>query len=280
MSAVRWTPGAARKELHMLQGIDLIPHVSTFVDGEKQHPEAVAELKRLGAAYAETGGVVAVSPHFYSADSFPINPGDPLEESSEGVGVEDVAAAGQRRWDGLPFLADTLQRAARNRGVPTVLRGGPIDPGIWLPLRWMFPPETAMTVLPVGLSGLGPRNHYRMGLAIRDAAVAAPKPIVVLVSANLTNRPDLAYKRKTLLPEGRAVDQAILAGLTASDWGAYEGLAKETVEAARPDGGENMLWLLRGLSSGLRGDVRYYGHAHGAYGMALVHFETEALNAA
>jgi hypothetical protein len=180
---------------------------------------------------------------------------------------------------GAPF-EEKAKQASNVSFVPAAMKTGPIDHGIWAPLRWMFP-NFPMPVLPVGISGLGPRSHHRMGQAIRETAELSPKPIAVLVSANLTYRPDLLrWDRSDLPPEGRVVDQAILTGLQEGDWQAYEELDPRTMKTARPEAGERLLAVLRGLAGSLRGDLRYYGPALGAYGQALVHFEPARREAA
>lgn len=257
----------------MWLGLDIIPHAPTFLDGERYHPEAVRALRTLGEAYADVGGVVVVSPHFYDPNAFPVNPGDPLEEASDWKGFPGLPANRMRRWDGLPFLAETLQRCARTRGVPVALRHGFIDHAVWAPLRWMFPSEP-IPVLPVGVSGLGPQNHYRMGQAIRDAVLDAPKPIAVLISTNLTYRPDwVRYDKSELPAAGRAVDAALLHGISSGDWQPLERLDTKLLRDARPEGGVRLWSLIKGLSEGLRGDVRYYGPSLGAFGQALIHFD-------
>lgn len=260
-------------------GLDIIPNAPTFVEGDKYHPETVARLRELGRQYDqdELGGVVVVTPNYSEPDAFPINNGDPLPEDRTWQGFAGLAAVDDRHWDGLPFLADTLQRTARQAGVPVSVKPGAIDHSIWSPLRWMFPPEIPMPLLPVGLSGLSPRAHYRFGQAIRQAVLEAPKPIAVLISSNLTEQTQwLNWKKKNLPREGQAFDAALLAGLQAGDWRKFDSLGDKIIDAARPDRPNGLWALLRGLSQGLQGELRHYSTALGAYGMALVHYETKA----
>jgi len=265
----------------MWQGLDLIPHSPTLVQGETYHPDAVEHLQALGREYEDCGGVIVVTPHMYNEDAFPVNPADPLQEKADWEGFFGVSDVQLRRWDGLPFMAEALQRSARRFGVPVAAKPGPIDHSIWAPLRWMFPPSTAMPLLPVGVSGLGPRSHYKMGRAIRDAVENAHKPIAVLVSSNLTHRPDLLrWDARELPAEARVVDDAILRGLRENDWSRFERLEPRQLRTARPEASRNLWSMLRGLTAGLRGELRYYGNALGAYGMALVHFEPPHQNAA
>lgn len=264
----------------MWQGLDLIPHAPTLIEGDKHHPQVIQELAKLGKQYDEVGGVLVITPEFHDEDVFPINPADPLREHTDVTALPGLRPAQSRQWDGLPFLADSLQRAARGRGVPTALRPGPIGYSVWAPMRWIFP-ELPVPILPVGLSAMGSRSHFRMGQAIRDAVLEAPKPIAVFVSTNLTYRPDWIRWDKNELPaEGRALDRALLQGLKEGDWSAFDNLDDRIRNNAQPEGGDRLWQLVRGVAGELRGDVRYYGSALGAYGMALVHYETEALNAA
>lgn len=259
----------------MWAGLDIIPHSPTFVEGQKYHPKAIEHLQALGRQYEEIGGVVVVSTHFFEEDFFPVNNSDPLQEFRDWQGFAGLAAIDDRHWDGLPFLADSLQRAARAYGVPVGMKPGPIDHSVWAPLRWMFPPHIPMPVLPVGISDLGARTHYRFGQAIRQAVVEAPKPIAVLVASNLTHRTDwLNWRRKNLPREGQAFDAAVLAGLEEGDWSQYDNLGTKIKSAARPDMANRLWAVVRGLNSGLRGEIRHYSAELGAFGMAVVHYDT------
>ena len=259
----------------MWAGLDIIPNSPTFVEGEKYHPEAIQRLQELGKQYEEIGGVVVVSSNFYDEDVFPVNNADPLEEMRDWQGFAGLAAIDDRHWDGLPFLADSLQRAARLFGVPVGMKSGPIDHSIWSPLRWMFPPQIPMPILPVGVSDLGARTHYRFGQAIRQAVLEAPKPIAILVSSNLTHRTDwLNWRRKNLPREGQAFDAAILEGLEVGDWTKYDKLGAKVKDAARPDEPHCLWALVRGLTMGLQGEIRHYSPELGAFGMAVVHYDT------
>ena len=140
------------------------------------------QLAEVGARHAETGGVIVVQPDLAERDAFPVVADDPIAESGWQAGWG--AAPKPRRWDGLPFLAEFIQRAARHEGVPVTLRHATLSPSLWLPLREIFPLATAMPVLPVGLSGLGAANHRRFGRALRAAADASPKPIAVIVAGH------------------------------------------------------------------------------------------------
>ncbi len=262
----------------MLHALDLIPHAPTFVEGKKYHPDLVRHLQKLGKRYddAEIGGVLVVSPHFYDEYAFPVNPDDPLEETADWEGFDGLADVARRRWDGLPFLADAMQRAGRNQGVPITLKSGPIDHSIWAPLRWMFPSTVPMPVLPVGLSGLSNGTHLRMGRAIREAVSGAQKPIAILVSSNLTHRPDkIRWDGKRLSPAGMRVDRALLRGLEQGDWSEFADVSEADLDAARPEGGLRLWSLIRGMTSDLDGELLHYSAELGAYGMALVHYEPQ-----
>lgn len=137
-------------------------------------------LREAGARHAELGGVIALTDDLRDDEAFPVIPDDPIDEA--GWREDWGTAPLKRRWDGLPFLAEYVQRAGRAEGVPVALRHGPLPPSVWLPLRDVFPPETAMPVLPVGIStALGAAGHRRFGRALRAAAEASPKPIAIFV---------------------------------------------------------------------------------------------------
>jgi aromatic ring-opening dioxygenase catalytic subunit (LigB family) len=259
----------------MWAGLDLIPHSPTLIEGEKYHPELIKKLMALGERYQEAGGVLVISPHFYEENAFPVNPEDPIPETLDWEGFYGFRPRTMRMWDGIPFLAEALRRVAKRFGVPTIIRPGPLDHGIWTPLRWIFP-DFPMPVLPVGVCGMGASVHYQMGRAIRQTVLEVPKPVVVFLSLNLTHRPDwIRWDKKDFPPEGQEVDQAILKALKGGDWTPVEKLTRKTLERATPEGGKNLWALLRGLTEGLKGEVLHYESALGAFGMALVHFEPQ-----
>lgn len=137
-------------------------------------------LRKAGARHAELGGVIALTDDLRDDEAFPVIPDDPIDES--GWREDWEIAPLRRRWDGLLFLAEYVQRAGRAEGVPVALRHGPLPPSVRLPLREVFPPETAMPVLPVGIStALGAAGHRRFGRALRAAAEASLKPIAIFV---------------------------------------------------------------------------------------------------
>ncbi len=140
------------------------------------------QLAEIGARHVETGGVIVIQPELAERDAYPVVADDPIAEAEWPPSWGPAPAP--RRWDGLPFLAEFVQRAARHEGVPVTLRRAALAPSLWLPLREIFPPATAMPVLPVGLSGLSAANHRRFGRALRAAADASPKPIAVVVAAH------------------------------------------------------------------------------------------------
>jgi len=259
----------------MWRGLAIVPHSPTLVEGERYHPELVRALRVLGDRYLDAGGVIVVSPHYRDEGAFPVNPLDPIQEVVDWEGFAGFEPDKLREWDGIPFLAEALRRTARRLGVPTIFKPQGLDHGIWTPLRWVFP-QFPMPVLPVGLCDLGPLTHYRMGEVIRETVMEVPKPIVVLISMNLTHRFDwLRWDKKEFPPEGKEVDQAILYALKAGDWSRVDALSKTSLEKAQPEGGKKLWALLKGLSQGLKGEIRHYEPAFGALGMAIVEFKME-----
>lgn len=265
----------------MWSGLDLVPYAPSLADGRRLHPDVVRQLERLGQEYAEAGGAVVISARMHDEDAFPINAGDPLEEAADWAPALGARPATLRRWDGLPFLADTLQRTARQQGVPVRPVRRPLDHSVWTPLRWLFPPETAMPVLAVGTSGLGPRSHMRFGQAIRNAVQESPKPIAVFIASNLSHRPErLRWEGAELSSEARMVDAALLEALRTGNWSTWDNLRPQLRARWQPDGPTHLWSLVRGLIGDLRGEVRWYGPELGAYGMALVHFNPDQRHAA
>jgi aromatic ring-opening dioxygenase catalytic subunit (LigB family) len=220
------------------------------------HGQATAALRRqlaeIGARHAETGGVIVIQPDLAERDAFPVVADDPIAES--GWQAEWGAAPPARRWDGLPFLAEFIQRAARREGVPVTLRHAPLAPSLWLPLREIFPTETAMPVLPVGLSGLGAANHRRFGRALRAAADASPKPIAVIVAGHAG-------------PAARGVSWAPLLEAVKSDsTAAWQQALDHAVEPV-----QSALWnVLAGLLAGHGGRVQTRPSVQGLPGAVCV----------
>lgn len=161
--------------------LEIVPWSPDLV-GDRATAALRRQLAEVAGRHVDTGGAIVLQPSLASRDVFPIVADDPIAEA--GWNENWGPAPAGRRWDGLPFLAEFIQRAARVEGVPVSLRHAPLMPPQWLSLREIFPPETAMPVLPVGLSGLGPASHRRFGRALRAAAEASPKPIAVIVAGH------------------------------------------------------------------------------------------------
>ena len=220
------------------------------------HGQAAAALRRqlaeVGKRHAETGGAIVIQPNLAERDAFPVIADDPIAES--GWQASWGPAPAPRRWDGLPFLAEFVQRAARQQGVPVTMRHAALSPSLWLPLREIFPPETAMPVLPVGLSGLGAASHRRLGRALRAAVDASPKPIVVVVASHEE-------------PAARGDNWAPLLGAIKSD--ATTAWQTALDQAAGPV--QSALWnVLAGLLAGHRGRVQSKPSVQGLPGAVCV----------
>lgn len=167
----------------------MVPEVGL---GEVRKVEASSEALRALAGDiidAEPRTIVVMSPHS------PVNPDAFLIQSETKMsGSFSQFRAGQVRLEapGDERLAALIEESATKRGLPIARRGegdpgsGVLDHGVLVPLYFLAPPEYMLVCLSINF--LGYREHYAMGMAMREAVESYGRPVVFIASGDLSHR--------------------------------------------------------------------------------------------
>lgn len=113
-----------------------------------------------------------------------------------------------------------LVRAAEDAGVRAGTRGErdrSLDWGTLVPLHFIQAACRGYRVVRLGLAGLSPIEHYRLGRAVRQAAERLGRRVVYVASGDLSHklRPDGPYG---FAPDGPVFDERVCAALSAGDF--------------------------------------------------------------
>ena len=115
-------------------------------------------------------------------------------------------------------LAETVANKAKSNGISagfvddrTMKRNGipyDLDHGITVPLYFISRYYTDCKILPISLSGLSGKEHYRFGIILRDAVRESGCNAVVIASGNLSHRLS-ANSPAGFSAEGEAFDKEV-----------------------------------------------------------------------
>ena len=205
-------------------GAIAVPHPPVIVPevGHGREREIQATIDAYRAASRQVAAwrpdaLVIASPHTVSyADYFHIAPG----EGASG----DLSAFGAGRVR-LRVAYDELLRAeligqAEEAGIPAGTRGQRdpmLDHGACVPLFFLREAGVDCPVVRLGLSGLSPLAHYRLGRCAAQAADALGRRVVFVASGDLSHKltADGPYG---FAPEGSAFDAQATAALASGDF--------------------------------------------------------------
>lgn len=201
----------------------VVPHPPLAVPGVGRGRER--GIARTVAAYEEVARrvaslrpdtVVISSPHStLYADYFHVSPG---------AGASGTFAQFGDAEDGLEVRYDrelvrALERVAHERGIPLGTRGErdrALDWGVLVPLHFLSRHSTGYEVVRLGLSGLSPLEHYRVGECVQRAARDLGRRVVYVASGDLSHKLS-AEGPYGFAPEGSEFDEAVCAALAEGD---------------------------------------------------------------
>lgn len=162
--------------------------------------------RRVASLKPET--IVLTSPHAVAyADYFHISPGAHAKGNLAQFGVPDVFVEADYDQEFVQALAQTADEA----GVPAGTLGErdpALDHGTLIPLRYINAQFQDYQLVRVGLSGLLPVDHYRLGKCIAATAEKLNRSVVFIASGDLSHKltQDGPYG---FVPEGPAFDSRI-----------------------------------------------------------------------
>ena len=166
----------------------IIPEIGLGQEREiKQTTEAYREVaRRIRQAKPET--LVILSPHATSyADYFHISPGKKARGDFRRFGAKQVEVTAFYDEE---FVA-ALEKNAKRAGVPAGTKGeqdATLDHGTMIPLTFLAEHELPCSVVRIGLSGLDPAAHYRLGKCIQKTAEELNRDVAVIASGDLSHK--------------------------------------------------------------------------------------------
>ncbi len=219
-------------------GAFIMPHPPVILPevGRGREREISATLRafnacadRLRALEPET--LVVVSPHATSyADYFHISPGSGADGNMENFGAPEAALP--VRYD--EALVQAIAKAAARANVPAGTLGERekgLDHGVFVPLYMVQTACPDAKIVRIGLSGLSPLEHYRLGQAISEAAGALSRRVALIASGDLSHKltADGPYG---FAPEGAEYDGRFTRAMSSGDFLDFLTVSYELVEAA------------------------------------------------
>ncbi|MCE5189459.1 MAG: AmmeMemoRadiSam system protein A [Eubacteriales bacterium] len=166
----------------------ILPEIGMGQEREiRQTTEAYREIaRRIRQAKPET--IVVLSPHATSyADYFHISPGKKAHGDFRRFGAKQVEVTAFYDEE---FVA-ALEKNAKRAGVPAGTRGerdAALDHGTMIPLTLLAERELPCAIVRIGLSGLDPAAHYRLGKCIKKTAEELDRDVAVIASGDLSHK--------------------------------------------------------------------------------------------
>lgn len=161
--------------------------------------------------------VVMLSPHATAyADYFHISPGAGASGDMARFGAPEVKLSVE--YD--PPLAKAIGDEATKAGVPAGTKGErerTLDHGTFVPLKMLRSGCPEARIVRIGLAGLSPMHHYRLGQAVARAVNALGRKAVLLASGDLSHKltEDGPYG---YAPEGPVYDKRITRAMAEADF--------------------------------------------------------------
>jgi AmmeMemoRadiSam system protein A len=209
----------------------LLPEIGR---GEEKRIQKTADayrsaMGRIAALRPDT--IVLTSPHSVMyTDYFHISPGASARGDMGQFGVRSLQVSAD--YD-VP-LVKAISAHAKREGVPAGERGErnkSLDHGSVIPLLFLNEVYTDYKLVRIGLSGLPPQAHCRLGKCIAAAAEELQRRVVLIASG------DLSHKLKEdgpygFAPEGPAFDKAVTEAFAAGDFRALMDFSPDFCDAA------------------------------------------------
>lgn len=171
--------------------------------------------RRAAALKPET--VVITSPHAPAyADYFHISPGEKARGDLRAFGISGVTTEAQYDTQ----FVSALEAAAKEAKLPAGTLGGreaSLDHGTLIPLRFLSRETGNFRLVRIGVSGLSPMEHYRLGKLIARTAEKLGRRVVFIASG------DLSHKLKEdgpygFAPEGPEFDRRVTKAMAEGDF--------------------------------------------------------------
>ena len=199
-------------------------------------------MRRMAALSPDT--IVLSSPHATMyADYFHISPGNHAAGDFGNFRVPELKLEAEYDAEFVETLSRQLA-AAGVAGGTLAERAPQLDHGTMVPLRYVQEFMPNVKIVRVGLSGLSPRDHYRFGECVAQAAELLGRRVVYVASG------DLSHKLKADGPygfaaEGPVFDKECMAALAAGDFLRLLSIDADLAEGAA-ECGLRSFWMMAG----------------------------------
>lgn len=162
----------------------IIPSIGKGKEKEvKETQRALDELEQR-LYLSKPSRIVCISPHVGLFDNaFTINAHHTFIAGFERYG--DMATRAQ--WKGSPHIAASITQHARKEGLHVRLMSDELlDHGASVPLLILLR-HLDIPILPIGFSGLTPKEHLQFGEFLKDIFTESPERIAVIASGDLSH---------------------------------------------------------------------------------------------
>jgi len=237
--------------------------------------EALQEIGREIRTTLRPDAIVVASPHWLPKSAFFAAEGAqhesfndyPLRPAPFGRRFFSYTAAGD------PVLARAILDAAREAGLPVAPKVYGFDHGAFCPLKVMD--LEAIPTVPISTSRRSFDESVRWGEAVRRAARATGRRVVVIAPGNLTHRLDLRGddERDAYYAPGAKFDQLMIDLVTSGRSLDIHKMDPELLREAAPEADGRPLYFLAGVSGNAPGRLLQYQGMKYSVGDATFAFE-------
>ncbi len=129
--------------------------------------------------------IIIISPHggLYP-EAFTVNGHTPFQ--SDYIQFGDLAT--KNEWEGCPEIAAKISHAASASKVCVQITSQEIlDHGSSIPLQFLTSHLPDVKILPIGFSGLSPKDHIDFGILLKDIIMESDKRIALIASGDLSH---------------------------------------------------------------------------------------------
>ena len=229
----------------------VVPHPPIILpeigQGEQEKIQATIDAYREAmreAAELRPDTVVLTSPHaLMYADYFHISPGDKAEGNFGSFGHPELRV--ETDYDAEYVAALGREIGAESLAAGTMGDRKPeLDHGTMIPLRFLQEYLPEVRLVRIGLSGLPPMEHYRLGQCIARAAEALGRRVVLIASGDLSHKL-LADGPYGFAPQGPEFDAQCTSALAQGDFLSLLQMDADFCEAAA-ECGLRSFWIMAG----------------------------------
>ena len=176
-------------------GAFIVPHPPIILPGvgkgeEKDIQKTIDAYRKVAQCIAafKPETIVLTSPHSVMyADYFHISPGESAWGDMRQFGAPDVEIGVEYDTE----FVQELSGQAKKQNLPAGTMGErkrALDHGTLIPLYFLNMCYTDYRLVRIGLSGLSPLDHYRLGKCIAQAAESLDRRVVFIASGDLSHR--------------------------------------------------------------------------------------------